>query len=202
MKTEHIVYWTYTLFFLLLVVGVFIVPFLAFEQDMNSAYDIFGYTCHQKISRSECIFSDGNNFWFGDCTTQNGSFIDSVEDRETIRVQSDGIIGWKIPICARDVGIYSALLIGGIIYPIFRKIETKKLYPAIYLILAIVPLGLDGTVQLLSEMGLMPFLYESTNMVRLATGLLAGLVSAFYAIPVLMNMFGGSEEYHRKIHKK
>jgi uncharacterized membrane protein len=191
MKSEYIIYSVYILFFLLLVGATFVVPFMAFDQNMDGAYHAFGYTCHQKLSRSYCIFKNVESVWIADCTDQNGSFVNTKQDRTTIEVNDGTIIGYKIPICARDVGIYSALLIGGLVYPLVRKLNDRYVYPAIYLILAIVPLGLDGTVQLLSEIGILPFLYESTNTIRLVTGLIAGFVSAFYAIPILMNMFGG-----------
>lgn len=171
--------------------ATFIVPFMAFDQDMDSAYTAFAYTCHQKLSRSHCLFKDDQNFWIADCTIQDGSFVNTKQDRTTIMVQDGDAIGYKIPICSRDVGIYGALLIGGIAYPFVRKLDERHIYPAIYLILALIPLGLDGSVQLLSEIGILPFLYESTNLIRLFTGVVAGFVSSFYAIPVLMNMFGG-----------
>jgi uncharacterized membrane protein len=46
-----------------------------------------------------------------------------------------------------------------------------------------------------------PFIYESTNTIRLLTGLLAGAVSAFYAIPVLMNMFVQDSAVRKKTAK-
>ena len=187
MKTEHIIYAAYMGFFLLLVGSAFLVPILAFNQDMSAAYNAFGYTCHQKISRSICIFSDGK---IGDCTPQTGTYVNTRIDRATIKVENGSVSGYKIPVCARDVGIYGALLLGGLIYPFVKKMDNRHVYPAIFLILAILPLGLDGTIQLLSEFGFLPFVYESTNLVRLLTGSLAGFVSAFYAIPILMNMFG------------
>jgi uncharacterized membrane protein len=52
-----------------------------------------------------------------------------------------------------------------------------------------VPIGLDGGLQLASDTGLVAFAYESTNMIRVITGGIAGLAASFYAIPVLMNMF-------------
>lgn len=199
MKSEQMVYLVYVVFFLLLVGTVFMVPILAFHQDMDWAYNAYGYTCHQKISRSICIFNNTNGFQLGDCTPQIGNFIDSKIDKTTTGIGNQSEFGYKIPVCARDVGIYGSMLLGAIAYPFVRKLEDRKVYPAIFLVLAIVPLGIDGSVQLLSELGFLPFIYESTNMIRLATGFVAGFASSFYAIPILMNMFGGREHQTKEV---
>ncbi len=99
--------------------------------------------------------------------------------------------GFKVPVCARDVGLYLSMLFGGLVYPLVRRINDRYVYPAIYLVIAMVPIGIDGTVQLLSDIGLLPFVYESTNELRLITGFIAGFVAAFYAIPILVNLASG-----------
>ncbi len=134
----------------------------------------------------------------GDCTPQESVFVDSSADRKQITVQGTTVqgssyVGYKMPMCARDLGIYGAMLLGGILYPLVRNLKTKDVWPAIFLIVAIIPLALDGTIQLVSELGFLPFTYESTNAIRLATGAIAGFVAAFYAIPILMGMFGGKK---------
>ncbi len=93
----------------------------------------------------------------------------------------------KMPVCSRDIGLYAAMLIGGLMYPLARKLEDD-VPPSIFLILALVPIGIDGGVQIVSEIGILPFLYESTNAVRLITGAVAGLAAAFYAIPILTSL--------------
>jgi uncharacterized membrane protein len=193
MKKIFIVYGVYLLFFFLLVGSIFLVPIFAFTQDMSSAYAIFGpsfHICHQKLSRSLCVFSDGASYWIGDCTNQTGVFINTIVDATTVRVASDQFVGYKMPICSRDLGIYGAMLLGGLAYPFIRKLDDKTVYPAIYLILALVPIGLDGSIQAISEFGFLPFVYESTNAIRLITGAIAGFAAAIYAIAILMNIFG------------
>lgn len=192
MKIEHIVYTAYVVFFLAVMAAIIAVPLLQFHQDMNWAYDALSYTCHQKMSRSLCIFSDGGGYWIADCLGQSGSFISTAEDRRAIEVRTGSALGYKMPVCARDFGLYGAMLLGALVYPFFRKMDEKEIYPAIWLILAIAPLALDGGIQLVSEMGLLPFVYESTNAIRLLTGVIAGVAASFYAIPILMNMFSST----------
>ncbi len=192
MEKEHIIYAIYMIFFTILAGFVLITPLLAFSQDMGFVYEAFSYTCHQKLSRSLCVFNDEQGLWIADCTQQTGEYVASPSDRSEIKVERNNVVGYKMPVCSRDAGLYVALLLGGAIYPLVRELKDRNIYPAIYLIIAIIPLGLDGGLQFASDTGLLQLAYESTNAIRLMTGAIAGLAAAFYAIPVLINMF--SEE--------
>jgi uncharacterized membrane protein len=84
----------------------------------------------------------------------------------TIKERSFFLNGNQMPFCVRDVAIFFGLALGlGIALFVFFEI---KLW---WLIGGLVPIGVDGTVQLLTP-------YESNNVFRLITGLLAGLVTA------------------------
>lgn len=195
MDRDLLIYAAFIAFFAILMGLILATPILSFSQDMSAYYKAFAWTCHQKISRSLCVFTDGKSYWIGDCTPQNGVFISDEADRTQVEVVETSpagatITGYKMPVCSRDVGIYGAMLFGALVYPLMRDIRSKSVWPAAWLILAMVPLGIDGTVQLVSEFGFLPFVYESTNAIRLATGALAGFAAAIYAIPILMNMFG------------
>jgi uncharacterized membrane protein len=169
---------------------IFITPILAASQDMGGVYKALAFTCHQKISRSICIFTDGR---IADCLAQNGTFVTGSSDRTAIEVHEDSIAGFKMPVCARDVGLYVAMLIGGLAYPFLRKLDSTTLYPAVFLVIAIVPLGIDGTVQLVSELGFLPFVYESSNLIRLLTGIIAGFAASMYAVPLIVGIAMASE---------
>ena len=80
--------------------------------------------------------------------------------------------GNQMPFCSRDEGIFLGLVIGTTL-AIITRYEIK----VIYFILGIVPIGVDGLAQLLTD-------YESTNPIRLITGMLAGVVVA-----LLVSMF-------------
>jgi uncharacterized membrane protein len=198
MKNARIVYLLYAGFFVLLLGSVFITPLLAFTSDMGGVYSAFSVTCHQKLSRSLCLFSDGKGYWIADCIPQKGEYVETIEDRKAVRVEGDSFTGYKMPVCSRDIGLYGAMLIGAVIYPFVRRLEDRYVYPAIWLVVAIVPLGLDGGVQLISEIGLLPFVYESTNFMRLLTGAIAGFAASFYAIPILVNLFWDEKPHKKK----
>jgi len=185
---SKIIYAAYVLFLIVFLGLVIYTPYIAFS-DIGAAktmYTVFGPFCHQKISRSFCLF-DGGSVSIGDCTNQTGEFVSN--DRGNISEVQNGSIGYKFPICARDIGLYLFMLIGALAYPFVFRLDDQRILPPILLVLAIVPLGVDGTVQLLSDIGIVPFVYESTNFTRLWTGGIAGFVASFFVIQVLNRLF-------------
>jgi len=85
----------------------------------------------------------------------------------TIKERSFFINGNQMPFCARDVAIFFGMALGlGI--ALFKTIELKLWW----LIGGLIPIGVDGTLQLFTS-------YESNNALRLITGLLAGFVTTF-----------------------
>jgi uncharacterized membrane protein len=72
----------------------------------------------------------------------------------------------QMPFCARDVGLFLGLAVASGVVTFVRY----KIYPPLVLA-GLVPIGIDGGLQLVTE-------YESNNALRLATGLVAGAVLA------------------------
>ena len=71
----------------------------------------------------------------------------------------------QMSFCARDTGIFIGLVLG------FMYASRKKTILTLPLVIAaLIPIGLDGTIQLLTD-------YESTNPKRLITGLIAGMAT-------------------------
>ena len=155
---------------------IFAVPFLAFSDPAGteSLYHIFGLSCHQLTSRSLCIFQSPSGYRIDDCYAQQGVLAFSKENQ----VIRDGELGYKIPVCARDIAIYLSMLAGGLLFPLFFKIDTVKFPNKWLLALALVPIAIDGTGQLFG-------MWESTNAMRLWTGAIAGFAIPFYLIPML-----------------
>ncbi len=170
---------------------VFLTPFLAFSDFESTLplYDAGHLLCHQKISRSNCIFQGANGYYFGDCTAQNGTYIQS--DSGILSSTKGADVGYKFPVCSRDIGIYTFLLLGLVAYPFVFDTHSLKVPNMLWFVLAIAPLGIDGTLQLAGSLGYpLPIIgfYESTNLIRLLTGLPAGLALAIYIIPIVNNL--------------
>jgi uncharacterized membrane protein len=165
------------------------IPIHAFSDEEGSLalYDAMSVFCHQKLSRSACLFEDGS---ISDCTEHTGAYVSG--DRDEIKSVKGGIKGYKFPICTRDIGLYGFMLVGALIYGLLFKLDEKRMYPPILLVLAIIPIGIDGGMQFLSSAGiyLLGVEYESTNIIRFLTGAIAGFAISFYLIPILNRMFG------------
>jgi uncharacterized membrane protein len=102
-------------------------------------------------------------------------------DCHTIKERSLFVNGNQMPYCTRDAGLFFGLALGlGI--TLFKRFEIKIWW----LILGIVPLGVDGTVQLFTT-------YESNNILRLTTGGLAGVVVTIALGWVLYDLSKGLE---------
>ena len=71
----------------------------------------------------------------------------------------------QLPVCARCTGIYFGAFLGSF----FARRESPSPW---YLVIALIPMALDGGTQLLFR--------ESNNVLRLATGLIAGFAVVFY----------------------
>jgi uncharacterized membrane protein len=122
------------------------------------------------------------------------------------------INGNQMPVCARDVGIFIGFLMGTIlllravvddspahtllsIFPKkFRRWRIVEDRPGIsvtaIILLLILPTALDGGIQMLSTIGLLPFglSYESTNPTRLITGFTLGAASGMLMGMLIMTL--------------
>lgn len=154
---------------------IFIAPFIA--QSSPSIFAalqaLYAPACHQLAERSLCYFENGR---IADCAQPEAN----VSGRQAI-VEAGGIPGYKFPVCARDLAIYGAMLLAGLLFPFVRRIDDKIAPRLIYFIIALIPIALDGGTQIIG-------LRESANGLRLLTGFIAGFPVAFYMIPI-MNMF-------------
>jgi uncharacterized membrane protein len=104
----------------------------------------------------------------------------SMRWRLLFRVMCHGIpsrcldlFGVPMPICARCVGIYAGLFAGLVAFWLL-PIVTERVMRTIAFI-AVTPLAIDGLTQLAR-------LRESTNPLRLATGLAAGLAFGMWIL--------------------
>ncbi|MEM4367089.1 MAG: DUF2085 domain-containing protein [Candidatus Anstonellales archaeon] len=145
-------------------------PFMAQRGvDVRGIYGFYKLFCHELNSRSYCLFGSSVE----DCTEDSSV----LEGARTIEVIKNGKVGYKFPICSRDVGIYTGMLVSAFALLIAGEWRRKEV-PEVWLyIAAIAPLAIDGGLQFIG-------LYESSNLVRLITGFLAGNASTYYLGPL------------------
>jgi uncharacterized membrane protein len=111
-------------------------------------------------------------------------------------------MGYKMTLCGRDIAIYTALFIGGVIYSIpkvRRRLRPVPLY--IYIILGVMPIAIDGFSQLL---GYPPFNLwpsrETLPIFRVLTGALFGIMNAWLGFPYIdMSMRDIQDEIEMKL---
>ena len=189
MERSKIIYGIYVGFLVVFMGLVIYTPYLALSDSSAAEplYSAFSLACHQKISRSQCVYEDGS---FGDCMKQSGTYIQN--DQKTLSVTQDGILGFKLPVRSRDIGLYLFMLLGALIYPFIFKMDNKLILHPAWLVVAILPLAFDGGLQFLSDVGIdiLGFPYESTNLIRMITGAIAGIGITVFALPILNRMFG------------
>jgi uncharacterized membrane protein len=177
----------------------------------NVIYKLYSPVCHQFAFRSWFLFGDQTAYPRARAGLQTGSFENYAvresffEDIDVATLDADLIyaakqfigseqMGWKVALCERDVAIYTAIALFGILFIILRRFKVRVPYLPFwaYLLIAIVPIGLDGGSQFLanppfSDLGLMNLypLRESTPFLRALTGALFGLGNAWLAYPYI-----------------
>ncbi|MCX8163486.1 MAG: DUF2085 domain-containing protein [Candidatus Micrarchaeota archaeon] len=186
-KIKWIGFWIFFIAIFFLNFFLFLTPILKifeFHHLADGLYFGFSFTCHQLNSRSLCIFNNS----IEDCTSNSSN----LEYTKTQIVLKENKIGYKFPVCARDLALYFSLLVGTICWGFINRKNLSAITqpPFIFLVFALLPLGIDGSAQFLG-------LWESSNLIRLLTGFLAGFVCAFYAIPIFNFIFKNSLEVSR-----
>jgi len=159
-----VIIFLFFLLFLLWVVLQFLAPIFITNNNINDLSGVVG------VSDNEVIV-EKIPFPF--------NFVYSCGDRLCHQKvdRSLSINGNQMPFCTRCTAIWLGLAIG-LGFMIFYKIVLDEKF-LILIILGIVPIAIDGIGQLLN-------LWESTNIVRLITGLLVGIVTGL-AIGIIID---------------
>jgi uncharacterized membrane protein len=162
-----------------LVVGLFLAGALAapvlaaagWQSAAAGLYAAYHLTCHQWAFRSFFLF--GPQAVYSQVQLADMGFDPFV----FVGGQS---LGWKMAFCERDLAIYLGLLLVGLVYA--RRRDLRPTGFVVYGVL-ILPMALDGFTQLFGWR-------ESTWELRVATGLLFGVASAWLVLPRLDASFG------------
>jgi uncharacterized membrane protein len=107
--------------------------------------------------------------------------------------QGDAAIGYKIALCQRDMAIYPAMAIGGLLFGVLRR-RMRPLPWWLFVTIGVAPIALDGFSQLFSQppFSLLPFPpftwvspRESVWPLRVITGALFGFSAAWLVFPLI-----------------
>ena len=175
-------------------------------------YTVYSPMCHQMASRS--FFIGGEQYAYprelaGTSLTPIETYMPGIPEFATAsldpaewstfllparRFLGNAQMGYKMALCERDMSIYGAILVFGLLYALLRRRFNIKPLPVwAFLIIGMGPIALDGFSQLFSQYGVaadaLSFfniifpLRESTPLYRTLTGFLFGFCLAWMAYP-------------------
>jgi uncharacterized membrane protein/glutaredoxin len=181
--------------FVLLYLGLtFLAPVLQYSGYTGPAkviYVVYSKLCHQLAYRSWFIFGEQYAY------PREIAGVDSLMTYEEVTgIQPSDInaaahfignemTGYKLALCERDIAIYGAILAFGLIFSLTgRRIPSLSI--AAWFVLGIVPIGLDGVSQIVSQLpwDIIP-VRESTPLLRTITGGLFGFATAWFGYPIV-----------------
>ena len=181
--------------FAFLYVGLaFLAPVLMNGGRIGSAnliYSVYGRLCHQLSFRSWFLFGEQGAYPREIAKLPNLETYEEVTGNDpfdlekAVRFRGNEEVGFKVAFCQRDIAIYSAILLFGIIFSITgRKIPSLPLVA--WFLLGILPIGFDGMSQIISQLpwDIIP-LRESTPLLRTITGGLFGFTTAWFGYPIV-----------------
>ncbi|MDQ2807484.1 MAG: DUF2085 domain-containing protein [Chloroflexota bacterium] len=110
------------------------------------------------------------------------------------------LAGHQMPLCARCSGIYlgalTALLLLTVLHPLAGALPAPRLMPMLAFMFATMVLdGINSTFQSIPGA---TALYETTNWLRLVTGVLAGIALMFVLYPIFNQSFWRKERVQRE----
>ncbi len=158
-------------------------------------YTVYGAVCHQLAFRSWFLFGEQPAYPRaaagvpGLITFQQATGINE-NDPSQLLVARDFIgnpqLGYKVAYCERDIAIYGAMLIFGLLYAATGR-KIKPLHWTLWILIGLAPIAIDGFSQLLSQFpGFSLWAYrESTPLLRTLTGVLFGFTTAWFGFPLL-----------------
>jgi uncharacterized membrane protein len=89
--------------------------------------------------------------------------------------------GKQLAVCSRCFGVYFGLLVGVLVYPIWRQICDIEPLPRIWLFVAMIPIGIDWSLTIFG-------IWENTHLTRFVTGLILGAACATYIMPAIIEI--------------
>ncbi len=190
-------------FILFLYVGLpFLAPTLMKEgltTPAKAIYTLFSPFCHQMAFRSFFLFGvqpyyprslAGVNVISYETIMGLDPNANEKTDAFILNARNfigNETVGYKVAICERDVAMYGALLLFGLVYALSGK-RLKQVPWYLWVVIGMVPIAVDGFSQLPALLpGLPAFLpnRESTPFLRVLTGGLFGFFTAWYLYPLI-----------------
>lgn len=161
-------------------------------------YTIYSPLCHQWAFRSFFLFGEQAYYphaaakMSGVITFEAATGITDQNDPSRLAARAftgNPVMGYKVAFCERDVAIWGAMVLFGLIFALSGR-RLPKLHWLIWGLVGVVPIGLDGFSQLFSQIpshfiqSFLPY-RESTPLERVVTGVLFGFMTAWFMFPLI-----------------
>jgi uncharacterized membrane protein len=156
-------------------------------------YRVYGTMCHQLAFRSWFIFGEQAFYpreLAGISNVLTYEVLQDSQDIDLIAARNfvgNEMLGYKVALCQRDIAIYAAIPLFGLVFLAFRR-KFPPIPWYLWVVVGLGPIGLDGVSQLTSFSAGLPGwlpIRESTPLLRTITGGLFGWMTAWYIMPML-----------------
>lgn len=177
-------------------------------------YTIYKPLCHQFGFRSFYLFGEQAYYPLAEAemtgvkTFEDVTGILNLRDATSMSRYAarefigNDTVGYKIALCERDMAIYSAIFLFGLIYAATGR-KLKPLHWMLWILVGMGPIGLDGFSQLFSQIewtwlaNILPY-RESTPFLRVLTGALFGFMTAWFAYPNMEESMAETRQFFIK----
>jgi uncharacterized membrane protein len=165
----------------------------------NIIYTIYKPLCHQFGFRSFFLFGEQPYYPLKEAGIEGVKTFEEVTGFTDLdnpaaysrlgarRFTGNETVGYKMALCERDIAMYGSILLFGLLYAGSGR-RIKPLHWTLWVLLGMLPIGLDGFSQLFSQMNwswlasVLPY-RESTPFLRVLTGGIFGFTTAWFALP-------------------
>jgi len=174
----------------LLPFGAPVLKWLGLDGLAQVIYQPYKLMCHTYGFRSFFLF--GERLVYDRAEFEQASGIDTSTFAGLLQArdfQGNAQMGYKVALCQRDVAIYFAMGVNGIAYALVRR-RARPIPWLAFVLIGVLPIGLDGFSQLLSQPPFNLFAYRESNWgLRLITGGLFGFSLAWLIFPLIEGTF-------------
>lgn len=207
--SDNVYFWLSKHYLALLNLIVFLyvgLPFLAptlmkinVEVPARLIYTMYSPLCHQFGFRSFFLYGEQPYYPLKEAGLAKVLTFDQITGYTDLanpfsvsrlyarQFTGNSTVGFKVALCERDVAIYGAMVVFGLLYGLTKR-RLPALHWMIWILIGLGPIGLDGFSQLFSQFN-WPWLVaylpyrESTPFLRVLTGFLFGFTTAWFAYP-------------------
>ena len=177
-------------------------------------YTIYSPLCHQFAFRSFFLFGEQPYYPLREAGLTSVKTLDQITGYKDLanpfsisrlyarQYTGDATVGYKVALCERDVAIYGAIVLFGLVYSLTKR-RLPPLNWMLWILIGLGPIGLDGFSQLFSQLNwawlahFLPY-RESTPFLRVLTGALFGFMTAWFAYPNIEASMRETRQYFIK----